>query len=215
MSSVTQRPELVVDGYPRRRPRWIELATSADHKDIGRILITGAFGFLFIAAIELLLMRLQLSVPDNTFLSPVGFNRMLSEYGATAVFFFAIPLVFGLFYYVAPLQVGTRTTALPRLGQLGMALWATGALAFVARMAWLQRRASTAMTRAKDGSHWIGAHGPALIGLWPARLVLPPDFEQRFDAAQRPLVLAHEAVHRSRFDNHWNALAAEPHCPRL
>ena len=30
------RPELVVDGFPRRRPRWIELATSADHKDVGR-----------------------------------------------------------------------------------------------------------------------------------------------------------------------------------
>ncbi len=101
-----------------------------------------------------------------------------------------------------------KLPASPSLTAVWLTLWATGALAFVARMAWLQRRASTAMTRAKDGSHWIGAHGPALIGLWPARLVLPPDFEQRFDAAQRPLVLAHEAVHRSRFDNHWNALAA-------
>jgi cytochrome c oxidase subunit 1 len=127
MSGVTQRPELVVDGYPRRRPRWIELATSADHKDIGRILLTGALGFLFIAAIELLLMRLQLAVPENTFLSPVGFNRMLSDYGATAVFFFAIPLVFGLFYYVVPLQIGARGTALPRFGQIGMWLWAIGA----------------------------------------------------------------------------------------
>jgi cytochrome c oxidase subunit 1 len=138
MSSVTQRPELVVDGYPnrRRRPRWVELATSGDHKDVGRILITGSLGFLFIAAIELLLMRIQLSVPENTFLSPVGFNRMLSQYGATAVFFFAIPLVFGLFYYLAPLQIGARTTALPRLGQLGMWLWAIGAAVLYATFLW-------------------------------------------------------------------------------
>jgi heme/copper-type cytochrome/quinol oxidase subunit 1 len=125
--SVTQRPELVVDGYPKRRPRWIQLTTSGDHKDIGLIMVVGALGFLFIAAVELLLMRLQLAVPENTFLSPVGFNRMLSDYGATAVFFFAIPLVLGLFYYVAPLQIGARTTALPRFGQLGMSLWVGGA----------------------------------------------------------------------------------------
>jgi cytochrome c oxidase subunit 1 len=121
------RPELVVDGFPKRRPRWIELATSADHKDIGRILICGSLGFLFIALVEMLLMRLQLAIPENSFLSPVAFNRMLSLYGATAIFLFAIPLVLGFFYYVAPLQIGSRGTALPRLGQLGLALWAAAA----------------------------------------------------------------------------------------
>jgi heme/copper-type cytochrome/quinol oxidase subunit 1 len=125
--SESPRPELVIDGYPRRRPRWAELATSADHKDLGRILICGALGFLFLAVVELLLMRLQLAIPENTFLSPVTFNRMLSTYGATAVFFFAIPLALGFFYYVAPLQVGARGTTLPRLGQTGVALFAAGA----------------------------------------------------------------------------------------
>jgi cytochrome c oxidase subunit 1 len=122
------RPELVIDGYPpKRRPGWVELATSADHKDVGRILIGGSLGFIFLALIELLLMRLQLAIPENTFLSPVTFNRMLSLYGATAIFFFAVPLVLGFFYYVTPLQIGARGTALPRLGQIGMALWAGGA----------------------------------------------------------------------------------------
>jgi cytochrome c oxidase subunit I len=127
MSDAT-RPELVVDGFPDKpRPRWVELATSADHKDLGRILIGGSLGFLFIALIELLLMRLQLAVPENSFLSPVAFNRMLSDYGATAVFLFAIPLALGLFYYVTPLQIGARSTALPRLGQIGVAMYAGGA----------------------------------------------------------------------------------------
>jgi len=126
--SATPRPELVVDGLPgKRRPRWIELATSADHKDLARILVCGALGFLFIALVELLLMRLQLAIPENTFLSPVAFNRMLSLYGGTAIFLFALPLALGLFYYVAPLQIGARGTALPRLGQIGVALWAAGA----------------------------------------------------------------------------------------
>ena len=126
--SPSPRPELVADGYHvRRRPRWAELATSADHKDLGQILICGALGFLFIAAVELLLMRLQLLVPENTFLSPVGFNRMLSMYGATSIFLFALPFALGFFYYVAPLQIGARGTALPRLGQIGVALYVAGA----------------------------------------------------------------------------------------
>jgi heme/copper-type cytochrome/quinol oxidase subunit 1 len=131
--STSPRPELVAEGYQSsRRPRWAELATSADHKEIGQILICGALGFLFIAAVELVLMRLQLLVPENTFLSPVAFNRMLSLYGATSVFLFAIPLVLGFFYYVAPLQVGARGTALPRLGQTGLALYVAGAVVLYA-----------------------------------------------------------------------------------
>ena len=121
-------PELVVDGFPqRRRPRWVELATSGDHKDVGRVLIAGAFGFLFLAVLETLLMRLQLAIPENTFLIPVTFNRLLSVYGTTAIFLFAIPLALGLFYYVVPLQIGARGTALPRLGQIGMCLYVAAA----------------------------------------------------------------------------------------
>jgi heme/copper-type cytochrome/quinol oxidase subunit 1 len=124
---MSAQPEIVVDGFPRRRPAWTGLATSADHKDVGRIMIGGALGFLFVAAIEQLLMRVQLAIPENTFLSPEVFNRMLSLYGATAIFLFALPLALGLFYYLAPLQIGARGTALPRLGQLGLWLYIAGA----------------------------------------------------------------------------------------
>jgi cytochrome c oxidase subunit I len=130
--SPSPRPELVADGYSAKRPRWAQLATSADHKEIGQILICGALGFLFLALVELVLMRIQLLVPENTFLSPVAFNRMLSLYGASAIFLFALPLVIGLFYYVTPLQIGARGTALPRLGQVGLGLWAAGATALYA-----------------------------------------------------------------------------------
>ncbi len=91
------------------------------------MMIVAALGFLFIALVELLLMRLQLAIPENTLLTPVTFNRMLSLYGATAIFLFAIPLALGLFYYLAPLQIGARGTALPRLGQIGLWLYLAGA----------------------------------------------------------------------------------------
>jgi heme/copper-type cytochrome/quinol oxidase subunit 1 len=124
---VSKSPELVADGFAKRRARWVEIATSADHKDIGRVLITSALGFLFLALIELLLMRLQLAIPENSFLSPVTFNRMLSLYGTTAIFFFALPLALGLYAYLVPLQIGARRTALPRLSQVGLWLFIAGA----------------------------------------------------------------------------------------
>jgi cytochrome c oxidase subunit 1 len=125
--SEVRAPELVIDGLAPRRSRWAEIATGADHKNVGLVLIGAALGFLFIALVELLLMRLQLAIPENTFLSPVTFNRMLSLYGTTAIFLFAIPLALGLFYYVVPLQIGARASALPRLGQLGLWLYLAGA----------------------------------------------------------------------------------------
>jgi heme/copper-type cytochrome/quinol oxidase subunit 1 len=133
MSTGTARPELA-GGPSRRRPRWVELATSADHKELGGILIVASLGFLLLALVELLLMRLQLAVPQNTFLNPVTFNRMLSLYGATALFLFAIPLALGFFLYVVPLQIGARGTALPRLSQLGVWLYVAGAAVLYATL---------------------------------------------------------------------------------
>src|ERR1700750_551719 len=110
------RPEIAVDGFPRpRRAGWMDIASSADHKGVAKILMVGSGGFLFLAALELLLMRLQLAIPENTFMEPYTFNRVLSLYRATSVLFFVLPLIMGIFLYIAPLQVGARGTALPRL----------------------------------------------------------------------------------------------------
>jgi cytochrome c oxidase subunit 1 len=120
------RPELAGAPVEDTRPRWVQLATSADHKVIAMILMTAAFGSLFLAAVELVILRLQLAVPENVFLSAVTFDRLLSVYGTTAIFLFALPLCFALLYYVVPLQIGARSTALPRVGQTGLWLFVLG-----------------------------------------------------------------------------------------
>jgi cytochrome c oxidase subunit 1 len=170
---MSARPEVVADGLSRSRPRWIEIVTSADHKDVGRVMIGAALGFLFIALVELLLMRLQLAVPENTLLTPVTFNRMLSLYGATAIFLFAVPLALGLFYYVAPLQIGARGTALPRLGQIGLWLYLAGATVLYAGFLFTPSEAgvnplaplSELAFLANNGvDAWAAASGLAILG---------------------------------------------------
>lgn len=48
---------------------------------------------------------------------------------------------------------------------------------------------------------------PALVGMWPPRIVLPVDFEQRYSPLERDLILAHERHHLVRGDTHVNTLA--------
>jgi beta-lactamase regulating signal transducer with metallopeptidase domain len=49
--------------------------------------------------------------------------------------------------------------------------------------------------------------GPALVGAWRTRIVLPADFERRYDTTERALILAHEAMHARRRDGWWCLLA--------
>jgi cytochrome c oxidase subunit 1 len=124
-----QRPELVTDGVPSAKPRWLELATSSDHKDVGRIMIGASLCFLTLALLEFLLMRLQLAVPLNDLIEPVTFNRLLSVWGATTIALFVLPLAIGLYTYVVPLQIGARSLAFPRLANLALWLFLAGGAA--------------------------------------------------------------------------------------
>jgi len=168
------RPELSSDGPKSRPARWVELATSADHKDISRILMATAFGSIFLAALELLLMRVQLAAPSNVFLKGVTFDRLLSMYGETAIFLVALPLIIGLLYYVVPLQIGSRTTAVPRVGQTGLWLFIFGGILLYGSLLFTPPEAginplppfSDATFTPNNGVDvWIGSTGLITLGL--------------------------------------------------
>ncbi|HEX3294807.1 MAG TPA: cbb3-type cytochrome c oxidase subunit I [Solirubrobacterales bacterium] len=120
------RPELVTDSPAPTRPRWLEMVMSSDHKDVGRVYIGASLSFLVLGIVAFLLIRLQLAVPENNLIEPVTFNRLLSVGSATLIVLFALPLVFGLFTYVIPLQIGSRSLAFPRLASLSLWLYLFG-----------------------------------------------------------------------------------------
>ncbi len=168
-----KRPELVSDGVPSTRPRWIEIATSGDHKDIGRMLVAAAFAFLVLGLVEFLLIRLQLVVPENGLIEAVTFNRLLSVMGATLVALFALPLAMGLYTYIVPLQIGARSVAFPRLANLGVWLYIVGGailyISFVytppeAGVNPLPPLSDTAFTSNNGVDVWVTAVGLSVAG---------------------------------------------------
>lgn len=168
-----RRPELVTRGVPQARPSWIENATSADHKTVAKLYIGTALTFLALAALQFLLVRLQLIVPDSTILVPEIFNRMNSAAQASAVVFFAVPLMIGLIGYVVPLQIGSRGVALPHLNQLSYWLYAAGALFFYASFLYtvpevalspLPPLSDEVFSPSGGVDAWIGGVGLATLG---------------------------------------------------
>ncbi len=98
-----------------------------------------------------------------------------------------------------------------------LAAWVAGALAMLAALIWQQRRYLRALgPLSPDGDGALRAQAPngspALVGALFPRIVLPVDFEARFDACERELVLAHERAHLGHGDAQVNALVALLRC---
>ncbi len=111
------------------------------------------------------------------------------------------------------LVTGPQAAALEKMSagaSLSLAgLWTAGVLVVALLLGvlhWRYRRRLKPIA----GGHLLAPAGdsPGLLGLWHARLVLPADFRQRFDAAERRWILAHESAHARRLDNPARVLAA-------
>jgi len=109
--------------FLQRAHAWL---TTVDHKKIGIMYIVYALLFLVISGAMALLMRIQLAVPNNHFVSPQTFNRLFTMHGTTMVFFVGMPILFGFGNYVIPLMIGARDMAFPRLNAFSFWISAFG-----------------------------------------------------------------------------------------
>src|ERR1700722_5961478 len=103
-----------------------EWLTTVDHKKIGLMYIVYALIFLVIAGFEAILMRIQLAIPNNHFVSPQVFNQLFTMHGTTMVFFVGMPILFGFGNYLIPLMIGARDMAFPRLNAFSFWIAAFG-----------------------------------------------------------------------------------------
>jgi len=115
---------------------------------------------------------------------------------------------------VAPTWVAAATQqAVPEAAQWPVAIaaaWAAGMLLLALALLRRQRgfEALVRQTCAGGAPCLPAGSGPAVLGVWRRRVVLPQDFDSAFDAEERRLMLRHEGVHLRRADNAWNLLAS-------
>ena len=74
------------------------------------------------------MIRIQLAIPHNTFVSPFTFNRLFTMHGTTMVFLVGMPILFGFGNYLVPLMIGARDMAFPRLNAFSFWISAFGGL---------------------------------------------------------------------------------------
>jgi cytochrome c oxidase subunit I len=115
-------------GSPPIVSRLHEWITTVDHKRLGIMYVLYGLVFLVVGGIEATVMRIQLVVPRNDFVSPQLFNRMFTMHGTTMIFFVAMPIVFGFGTYLLPLMIGARDMAFPRLNAFSLWMTAFGGL---------------------------------------------------------------------------------------
>jgi beta-lactamase regulating signal transducer with metallopeptidase domain len=95
----------------------------------------------------------------------------------------------------------TSVVSNPALADLAVVVWLLGAAALFSRSIMSTRRLAA-----------NPSVGPALVGVFRPRLVLPKDFATRFNTDERALILAHEQVHRVSGHTVVNALVEIARC---
>ncbi|MGO3184355.1 MAG: cytochrome c oxidase subunit I [Aequorivita sp.] len=99
---------------------WI---SSVDHKQLGIMYLWLALFFFIIGGLQAMIIRAQLSLPENHLVSPEMYSQIFTMHGTTMIFLVLMPALIGLGTYLIPLMIGANDMAFPRLN--AFSFWMT------------------------------------------------------------------------------------------
>lgn len=109
-------------------PKGLRALTIVNHTTIGiRFMVTATIFFL-IGGLMAMLMRTQLALPAQQFLTPDAYNQLFTMHGTVMMFLFAVPFMEGLAIYLVPKMIGARDLVFPRISVLGYFCFLFGGL---------------------------------------------------------------------------------------
>jgi cytochrome c oxidase subunit I+III len=111
-------------------PKGWRILSAVNNTVIGGFYIATAFLFFLLAGLLGLLMRLQLAVPGNAFLSQETYNQIFTMHGTVMMFLFAVPAVEAVGMLLLPQMLGARDLPFPRLGAFAFWAYLVGGLVF-------------------------------------------------------------------------------------
>ncbi|KAA6405378.1 cbb3-type cytochrome c oxidase subunit I [Candidatus Tokpelaia sp.] len=110
---------------------WRNWITSVDHKRLGIMYVVLAVVMLVRGFADAIMMRTHQAMAlgeGSGYLPPEHYDQIFTAHGVIMIFFMATPLLFGLFNFVIPLQIGARDVAFPFLNNLSFWLTFAGAI---------------------------------------------------------------------------------------
>jgi cytochrome c oxidase subunit I+III len=100
-------------------PKGWRYWTSVNNTQIGLWYGAAAMIFMLFAGVLALLVRVQLAVPRNDFLSADLFNQAFTLHGTVMMFLFAVPIFEAVAIFLLPSMLGARELPFPRLSAFG------------------------------------------------------------------------------------------------
>jgi cytochrome c oxidase subunit I+III len=111
-------------------PKGWRIISEVNNTVIGWYFIAAAFLFFLLAGVLGLMIRLQLAVPGNSFLSQETYNQIFTMHGTVMMFLFAVPAVEAAGVLLLPSMLGARDLPFPRLGAFAFWTYLIGGLVF-------------------------------------------------------------------------------------
>ena len=111
--------------------RIVVIATTTDHKTIGRLYLATSFAFFLVGGVLALLIRAELARPQMQLVDDQTYNELFTMHGTIMMLLFATPLFFGFANVIVPLQIGAPDVSFPRLNMFSYWLFLFGGLIVV------------------------------------------------------------------------------------
>ena len=114
------------DAVPQLLVGIADWVSSSDHKKIGRLFVALSWLLALATAVVAALIGLERITPSSALINSDAAPQLLAIFRFGLVYAVLAPTFVGIAVAVAPLQVGARSIAFPRVAQLGLWLWITG-----------------------------------------------------------------------------------------
>lgn len=100
--------------------------SAVNNSEVGMWYTAGAFAFFLYGGVLALLMRIQLAVPNNDFLSADLYDQIFTMHGSVMMFLFAVPVFEAGSIMFLPQMLGARDLPFPRLSAYGFWCYVIG-----------------------------------------------------------------------------------------
>ena len=102
-----------------KTPEGWRYISAVNNTEVGVWYALTAFGFMLLAGLLALAMRVQLAFPGMTFLDADRFNQFFTMHGSAMMFLFAVPMFEAISILLLPAFLGARDMPFPRLSAYG------------------------------------------------------------------------------------------------